>query len=177
MKIIVNTTFKPKFLFKNKVFYCQLGSKGKVPKFRKKEADKCTPLGKWKIAHIFVRHDKTKMFFRNKRIKNFSSLITEKDIWCDDSNNLNYNKLCKVKNLNEIPNFSFEKLYRIDNAYDIIINLNYNQNPTIKNKGSAIFIHCSFEDNRSTAGCLALKKNNLKFIINNLQKINYIYIR
>ena len=69
-----------------------------------------------------------------------------------------------------------EKLYRIDDVYDIIINLNYNQNPTIKIKGSAIFIHCSFEDNRSTNGCVALK-NNLKFIINNLQKINYIYIR
>ena len=49
--------------------------------------------------------------------------------------------------------------------------------PIIPNKGSAIFIHCSFDDLRNTYGCVALKKNNLEFIINNLQKLNYIYIR
>ena len=86
---------------------------------------------------------------------------------------LKYNKLVKNKNFN----FSHEKLYRNDNIYDIILELNQNQNPSIRNKGSAIFIHCSFGDLRPTLGCVALKKNNLKFLINNLQKQNYIYIR
>ena len=78
-----------------------------------------------------------------------------------------------------VPNFyySHEKLFRCDDVYDIILQLNHNQNPTILNRGSAIFVHCSFNDLRNTNGCIALKKNNLKFIINNLQKINYIYIR
>ena len=31
--------------------------------------------------------------------------------------------------------------YRKENVYDIILVLNYNMNPTKKNKGSAIFIH------------------------------------
>ena len=66
---------------------------------------------------------------------------------------------------------------RDDEVYDIIVELDYNQSPTIRNKGSAIFIHCSFDDSRDTKGCIALKKNNLKHLINNLQKINYIYIR
>ena len=81
--------------------------------------------------------------------------------------------------VNLTPNFyySHEKLFRSDDVYDIILELNYNQNPTIRNKGSAIFVHCSFNDFRSTNGCIAIKKNNLKFIINNLQNINYIYIR
>ena len=70
-----------------------------------------------------------------------------------------------------------EKLLRNDDVYDMILTLNYNQDPTIRNKGSAIFVHCSFNDLRHTNGCIAIKKNNLKFIINNLQKINYIYIR
>ena len=37
--------------------------------------------------------------------------------------------------------YNFERLYRSDNIYDIILVLNFNLNPVQKNKGSAIFIH------------------------------------
>ena len=87
-----------------------------------------------------------------------------------------FNKFLKVNDLSNL-NFSYEKLFRDDEVYDIILELNQNQRPCIKNKGSAIFIHCSFNDLRPTFGCVALKKNILKLLINNLQKKNYIYIR
>ena len=48
----------------------------------------------------------------------------------------NYNKLIKIPS-----EYSYEKLYKKENIYDIILVLNYNMNPVIKNKGSAIFIH------------------------------------
>ena len=67
-------------------------------------------------------------------------------------------------------------MFRDDDVYDYFIELNYNRKPIIKGKGSAIFIHISFENLRPTNGCIALSKKNLKFLINNLQKINYIYI-
>ena len=44
--------------------------------------------------------------------------------------------------LNFLP-YSYEKLYKKENIYDIILVLNYNMNPIKKNKGSAIFIHVS----------------------------------
>jgi L,D-peptidoglycan transpeptidase YkuD (ErfK/YbiS/YcfS/YnhG family) len=47
--------------------------------------------------------------------------------------------------------------------------ISHNTKPTIKNKGSAIFIHCSFEDIRPTAGCIALKKRDLINLIKNLK--------
>ena len=56
--------------------------------------------------------------------------------WCDDIRSTKYNKLIKYP-----FKYSSEKLYRRDNIYDIIVVLNYNINPTIKNRGSAIFIH------------------------------------
>ena len=161
-------------MFKKKIFFCQLGKNGKVPNYKKKEGDKCTPLGKFNIRSIFFRKDKKLNIRIRKSIKRKIFYICENYGWCDDSNYKKYNQLVSL-----IPdlNYSHEKLYRCDDVYDIILELDYNQNPTIRNKGSAIFIHCSFNDFRDTNGCVALKKNNLKFLINNLQKINYIYIR
>ena len=36
---------------------------------------------------------------------------------------------------------SAEKLYKKENIYDIILVIDYNLKPVLKNKGSAIFLH------------------------------------
>ena len=56
--------------------------------------------------------------------------------WCDDPNSKDYNKLIKLP-----FSYNCEKLYKSNNTYDLILVLNYNMNPVIKRKGSAIFIH------------------------------------
>ena len=66
--------------------------------------------------------------------------------------------------------YSHEKLYKKENTYDIILVLNYNMNPVIKNKGSAIFIHVATKDYRKTEGCIALKKKDLLEIIKKIKK-------
>ena len=174
MIINLNTIYKSKLIFKKKIFFCQLGKNGKVPNYRKREGDKCTPSGKFIIKSIFFRRDKKLNISFKKSTKRKTFYICKNYGWCDDVDSRKYNKLV---NLTPNFNYSHEKLHRCDDVYDIILELNYNKNPTIRNKGSAIFIHCSFDDLRNTNGCVALKKNNLKFIINNLQKKNYIYIR
>ena len=63
-----------------------------------------------------------------------------------------------------------------DEAYDIIIVTSHNVKPTIKNKVSAIFIHCSFSNNKNTAGCIALKKNDIVFLIKNIRRKTRIKI-
>ena len=175
MKITLNTIYKPKIFFKNRVFFCQIGKNGTAVKFKKKEGDKKTPLGKWRLENIFLRKDKKLNVKIKKSIKKKIIYITPDLVWCDDPKSLFYNVL--KKNINKTFNFSYENLYRKDDVYDIIVEINYNKFPIIKNKGSAIFIHCSFNDFRSTLGCVALKKNFLKFLINNLQTKNYIYIK
>ena len=175
MIIKLNSIYKSKIIFKKKVFFCQVGKGGVVPKFLKKEGDKKTPSGRYKINKIFI---KKKTILKNK-IKTFSNKKTfyfdNNYIWCDDITSNFYNKCIKRK-FNQNLNFRFEELFRDDNVYDYFIDLNYNGKPIIKGKGSAIFIHSSFDDLRPTNGCIALSKKNLKFLINNLQKINYIYI-
>ncbi len=77
--------------------------------------------------------------------------------WCDDPKSNKYNKLIKYP-----FKFKSEKLFRSDNIYDIIFVLNYNMNPTRKNKGSAIFLHVAKKKFEPTEGCIAIEKRNLK---------------
>jgi len=85
--------------------------------------------------------------------------------WCDDPKSKNYNKLIYLPSA-----YSSEKLYKKENIYDIILVLNYNMKPIIKNKGSAIFIHVAKKKFKKTEGCVAIKKNYLLRIIKNLKK-------
>jgi L,D-peptidoglycan transpeptidase YkuD (ErfK/YbiS/YcfS/YnhG family) len=91
--------------------------------------------------------------------------------WCDDPNNKNYNQLIKIPS-----KYSYERLFRNENIYDLIIVLNYNMNPVIKNKGSAIFIHIAKKRFQPTEGCIAISKKNLLYLIRNISKNTKIKI-
>ena len=91
--------------------------------------------------------------------------------WCDDPKSKFYNKLIKLP-----FKYNFERLYRSDNIYDIILVLNFNLNPVQKNKGSAIFIHIAKRNYKSTAGCIAINKKNLKKILKEINKRTLIKI-
>ena len=101
--------------------------------------------------------------------------ITKNCGWCDDTKSNKYNKYIKINNFQSLT-FNYEKLWREDEAYDIIITTSHNVKPTIRNKGSAIFIHCSFANNRTTAGCIALQKKDLVFLLKKLKRNTYVKI-
>jgi L,D-peptidoglycan transpeptidase YkuD (ErfK/YbiS/YcfS/YnhG family) len=91
--------------------------------------------------------------------------------WCDDPKSKFYNKQIKIPSI-----FNYEKLYRKDKIYDIIITLDYNTNPIIKNKGSAIFLHVAKANYKPTAGCIALKKEDLIHLLSVIKQDNKIKI-
>ena len=91
--------------------------------------------------------------------------------WCDDPLSKNYNKLIKIPS-----EYNYEKLYKKNNVYDIILVLNYNMNPVVKNKGSAIFIHVTKRNYKKTEGCVAIKKIHLLKIIKELKNNTKIKI-
>ena len=118
----------------------------------------------------------TKMYYRQDKIKNITSLIKKIKIknnmgWCDDPNSIHYNKQIKLPN-----KFSHEKLYRKDNLYDLFLVLNYNTNPVIKNKGSAIFLHITNNSYKKTKGCIALKRGDLIQLVSKIRKNTKIKI-
>jgi L,D-peptidoglycan transpeptidase YkuD (ErfK/YbiS/YcfS/YnhG family) len=151
---------KSKYLkYKNFKFRCSLGKAG--IKKKEKEGDNITPRGIFKIICIYYRSDKIKKITTPlKKIK-----IKKNMGWCDDPRSRFYNKEIKLPN-----KFNYEKFYRKDNLYDIIVPLNYNTNPIIKNKGSAIFIHIADNNYKRTAGCIGMKKNNLIKLLSIIKK-------
>jgi len=151
---------KSKYLkYKNFKFRCSLGKAG--IKKKEKEGDNITPRGIFKIICVYYRSDRIKKITTPlKKIK-----IKKTMGWCDDPRSSFYNKEIKLPN-----KFNYEKFYRKDNLYDIIVPLNYNTNPIIKNKGSAIFIHVADNNYKRTAGCIGMKKNNLIKLLSIIKK-------
>ena len=146
-------------------FKCALGKSGIGRK--KIEGDNITPKGIFKIVKIYYRNDRIKKISSNlKLIK-----TTKRMGWCDDPNSKNYNKLIRLP-----EKYNHEKLYRKDNLYDLVLVLNYNMKPIIKNKGSAIFIHVSHKNYKKTAGCIALKKTHLIKLISKIKKNTKVLI-
>jgi len=155
----MNIELKNKFLYFNKYkVKCAIGKKGITAK--KVEGDSKTPKGVFKLKSIFYRKD---------RISKLKSLIKKNIIkknmgWCNDPNSKLYNKLIKFP-----FNYNAEKLWLNKNIYDVIIVINYNLKPILKNKGSAIFVHIANKNYGSTQGCLAISKEDMIFLI---KKIN-----
>ena len=147
MHILINKKY---LTFKNYKVKCALGKRGIGNK--KKEGDFITPKGVFKIKYVLYRKDRVKKI----KTKLKKTIIKKNMGWCNDIESNQYNKLIRLPS-----SYSHEKLYKKENIYDIILVLNYNMNPIIKNKGSAIFIHVSKKNYKGTEGCVALKKIHL----------------
>ena len=155
MHILINKKY---LTFNNYKVKCAVGKKGVG--YKKKEGDLITPIGQYKIKFILYRKDRIKKI--QSKIK---KVVIKKNMgWCDDPNSKKYNKL-----INLPFNFKYEKLFKKENTYDIILVLNYNMNPIKKNKGSAIFIHVVKKNYRKTKGCIAIGKAQLLKIIKKIK--------
>ena len=147
-------------------FRCCIGKNGSTK--NKKEGDKKTPKGVFRIENLYFRKDRLK-----KPLTLLKCIEIKKNMgWCNDIKYpIKYNKLFKIK-----KNVKHEKLRRKDYKYDLIIPIEYNfKNPVI-GKGSCIFIHLT-KNYKPTAGCIALKEKDFLImlkIINKKTKIKII---
>lgn len=130
---------------------CAVGRGGIAIKQR--EGDGITPTGRWPLRRVLYRADRLETPPK-------SSLPVEKiesdDAWCDIPGDPNYNRLVRLPyaTLNE-------HLWRDDDAYDVIVVVGFNDAPVVQGKGSAIFLHVASADYQPTAGCLALRRDDL----------------
>ena len=112
------------------------------------EGDKITPKGLYSIGDAFYTHSQPSTWLNAFK-------ITENTYWVDDPKSSMYNQ--KVEGEQNKDWDSAEHM--IDyNDYRYGFTINYNTNPIIAGKGSAIFMHCG---NAPTAGCIAVSENDM----------------
>ena len=146
-------------------FKCSIGRKGLTKK--KKEGDKKTPIGTFKIENLYFRKDRL-----NKPSTILKCIEIKKNMgWCDDIRfPKKYNKLIKIE-----KNVGHEKLLRKDHKYDLLIPIKYNFKKPVVGLGSCIFIHLT-KDFKPTAGCIALKKKDFLILLKLIKKKSKIKI-
>ena len=148
-----------KLHFSNYKIKCAIGKRGISRK--KKEGDGCTPKGAFKFKYLLYRKDK--IFKIRSHLK---KIVIKKNMgWCDDSSSNSYNKLIKFPFIH-----SAEKLYRKESVYDVILVIDYNLKPIVKDKGSAIFLHIAKKNYLPTEGCVAVSKKDMKLLLTFINK-------
>ena len=156
----MNIILKNKFLYFNEYkIKCSIGKRGITSK--KVEGDEKTPKGTFLFKSIFYRKD------RISKIKTIlkKNIIKKNMGWCDDVGSKFYNKIIKFPR-----KLSAEKLWLKNNVYDVIVVMDYNLNPVIKNKGSAVFLHIAKKNYPPTRGCIAVTKRNIILLVSKINR-------
>ena len=136
----------------------------------KREGDMKTPLGLFKIGIAFSTTDLN---------INYPCLkITENSYWVDDINSNFYNMWVEIGDI--VANYNYitssdkitwnsaEHLIDYPTEYEQGFVIEYNTDNREKGKGSAIFFHVKDKD--YTAGCIAVNKEDMEYILNWLDK-------
>lgn len=133
----------------------------------KTEGDGKTPLGIFELGIALGTHPS----IINKKIK--YKQITKYMYWVDDTESNYYNQLVDISTTPKDWN-SAEHLIQYPIEYEYLIEIKTNTD-SIPGKGSAIFLHCS--NSKPTAGCIAIDKESMKKIIENINEDTKIEIR
>ena len=131
-------------------FIGTIGEKGYAPLNKKKEGDGRSPTGIYSLGTAFGYSPSvaTKMAYRQ---------TTEEDFWVDDASSEDYNRWIKGRP----KSTSAERMKREDDLYKYGVVIDYNVNPVIKGKGSAIFLHIWGGEGRPTVGCVAMSEEKV----------------
>jgi L,D-peptidoglycan transpeptidase YkuD (ErfK/YbiS/YcfS/YnhG family) len=129
---------------------CALGRSG--TRVLKREGDGATPSGRFAMLEV--------LYYPALACRPITRLplraIEKSDGWCDAAQDRNYNRKVKLP----YP-ASAERLRRDDGLYDVIVVLDYNIRPRVRQRGSAIFMHVARPGFLPTEGCIALRRADL----------------
>jgi L,D-peptidoglycan transpeptidase YkuD (ErfK/YbiS/YcfS/YnhG family) len=139
------------------IFACAFGRAGIA--VRKREGDGATPLGRFRLGCVFFRRD------RGPRPQTALATrpLTPDLGWCEDPSSANYNRLVRLP-----AAAAHERMWRDDRLYDICVEIHYNDDPVIKGRGSAIFLHLARPGHAPTAGCIAVSERDMRRILSQL---------
>jgi len=147
---------------------CALGRSGVTPAAEKREGDLASPTGVWPIRRLLYRPDKGPA----PRTALPAQPIAPDDGWCDDPADPAYNTPVKLPRRG-----SFERMWREDDLYDLVLVLGHNDDPPRPMMGSAIFLHVAKPGYAPTEGCVALARQDVEALIAKARPGDAIAIR
>lgn len=132
-----------------------IGKNGFAKPLSKLEGDGKSPTGIFRLGKLFTYEKQINTLLDYQQ-------TTKEDKWIDDPNSADYNTYMR----GETNAKSYENLLLKNDAYKYCMVIEYNTNPIVKGKGSAIFFHLGVKKPYFTAGCVAINEENMKFIVN-----------
>ena len=127
---------------------------------KRAEGDSITPIGTYPLRRLLFRADR----LAPPQTHLPALAILADDGWCDAPLDPKYNQPVKRP-----YRAGSEALWREDDLYDLLVVIGFNDSPVVAGKGSAIFLHYAKPDFSPTAGCVALKREDLVEALEQLQ--------
>jgi L,D-peptidoglycan transpeptidase YkuD (ErfK/YbiS/YcfS/YnhG family) len=136
------------------VYPCAFGRSGIA--VRKREGDGATPMGRFPLGRVFFRPD------RGTRPQTaLPTVPLAPDLgWCEDPESPLYNRLVRLPAASR-----HERMWRDDRLYDICVEIAYNDDPVVKGRGSAIFLHLARPGLPPTEGCVAVAERDMRRLL------------
>jgi L,D-peptidoglycan transpeptidase YkuD (ErfK/YbiS/YcfS/YnhG family) len=135
---------------------CALGKTGVTPGPNKREGDGASPAGVWPIRRVLYRPDKG----GPPHTALPATALERDDGWCDEPGDDAYNRPVKLPH-----HGSFEKMWRDDDLYDLVVVLGHNDDPPKDPMGSCIFLHLAKPGYAPTEGCVAVTREDLEELL------------
>ncbi|MEX0368435.1 MAG: L,D-transpeptidase [Ruegeria sp.] len=132
-------------------FPCAIGKGGLSTD--KREGDGVTPTGIHRIVGMLYRPD------RITAPASWAQPIGPGDLWSDDVRDASYNHLVRAP-----YGHSHERLRRADPLYDLVLITDWNWPNAVPGRGSAIFLHQWRRPSYPTEGCVAFRRDHLRWI-------------
>jgi len=126
----------------------------------KREGDGATPMGRFALRRVFFRPDRGP-----RPATALATVPLTPDLgWCEDPSSARYNRLVRLpaSSRHERPH---DHMWRDDRLYDICVEIAYNDDPVVKGRGSAIFLHLARPGYAPTQGCIAVGERDMRRLL------------
>jgi L,D-peptidoglycan transpeptidase YkuD (ErfK/YbiS/YcfS/YnhG family) len=133
----------------------------------KREGDGATPAGRFRPLRLWWRADRGPRPPTSLPVRRIGPDLA----WCEDAADRRYNRPFR-RSANE-PG---DRLWRDDHLYDLIIEIDHNTRPRVAGRGSAVFLHVARPDRGPTAGCVAMRKGALRWLLGRVSPKSRIHI-
>ena len=133
----------------------------------KREGDGGTPRGRFRLRRLWWRADRMARPTTLLPVRR----IGPHDAWCEDPADRRYNRAMVAP-----PQRGGDPLRRVDQLYDLIIEIDHNTCPRVAGRGSAVFVHVARPGLAPTAGCIAMPMRRLRQLLARLDRKTRITI-